>query len=395
MKKYYFCASIFDPMKSNCALIFLFILSIQRLLAGNDTSLLDSVYYSRWDSIAQHWEKEQVQINSYDAQRVHIHSLYKNWQENTQQYVNYRQTGYSYLPGGEMSESVTQEWNGNAWVNYQKCIYTYNGAGLEETTTYFNWQSGSWVYYLQYLYTYDNQNYLTYTLEKLWNIGTGSWDNFVQIFYTNLANGDVDFSIMQSWSQGNWMNIQKVTYTYTITDKVETATYFSWDYLSSNWANSLKIFYTYDAGDLLVNFLEKLWSNSTWKNYYQINYTHNPDGTIHTYTSQFWRSSSSSWKNYQHAEYVYFMIVNVDDLPTSPETCSLYPNPTSGLLFIESKREEPGYAMVFSPNGKLLQKGNYRQIDLSPYPDGMYFIHLYISTGKAIETHRIIKNQLK
>ncbi|MBM3404736.1 MAG: hypothetical protein FJY10_07590, partial [Bacteroidetes bacterium] len=62
-------------------------------------------------------------------------------------------------------------------MNYQKCIYTYNGAGLEETTTYFNWQSGSWVYYLQYLYTYDNQNYLTYTLEKLWNIGTGSWDN--------------------------------------------------------------------------------------------------------------------------------------------------------------------------------------------------------------------------
>ena len=56
------------------------------------------------------------------------------------------------------------------------------------------------------------------------------------------------------------------------------------------------------------------------------------------------------------------------------EGAILYPNPTRGLLYMQEGYER-GYEL-YSSQGQLLEQGVGRQIDLSAYPNGVYFLRM-------------------
>jgi pimeloyl-ACP methyl ester carboxylesterase len=66
---------------------------------------------------------------------------------------------------------------------------------------------------------------------------------------------------------------------------------------------------------------------------------------------------------------------------------SIYPNPTDGLLAINTQQQVPFY--VFSPVGQLLLEGDMegteKEIDLSALPAGVYYIRLGQGTIKVIK----------
>ncbi len=69
----------------------------------------------------------------------------------------------------------------------------------------------------------------------------------------------------------------------------------------------------------------------------------------------------------------------------------IYPNPTTGLVFIDSKTENIISASVFDIMGKnvLQQIGNIQELDISNLQKGMYFLRIATDNGELIK--KIIK----
>jgi hypothetical protein len=71
----------------------------------------------------------------------------------------------------------------------------------------------------------------------------------------------------------------------------------------------------------------------------------------------------------------------------------IYPNPSNGLLKIETKQPGQHYIEIISLNGQLLytdkMEGPNHQIDLSSFEKGLYFIT--VRSRNYVRTEKIIK----
>ncbi|MGW8315918.1 MAG: T9SS type A sorting domain-containing protein, partial [Bacteroidales bacterium] len=72
---------------------------------------------------------------------------------------------------------------------------------------------------------------------------------------------------------------------------------------------------------------------------------------------------------------------------------SIYPNPTDQLVTIEIGTNDFCHLEIRSLSGRILfserMKGNTFQIDLSPYPKGIYMIS--VRSNETVKTEKIIK----
>ena len=73
---------------------------------------------------------------------------------------------------------------------------------------------------------------------------------------------------------------------------------------------------------------------------------------------------------------------------------SLYPNPTTGVTYVEVSGDEMESVEVYDAYGKLLQtmkvSGNVTQLELSGYATGTYYVR--VTTTKSVVTKRVVKN---
>ncbi len=84
----------------------------------------------------------------------------------------------------------------------------------------------------------------------------------------------------------------------------------------------------------------------------------------------------------------YFANLAVTDFGS--ESLHLYPNPTSGMIYIESPIALN--ATLHDATGRLLRTvGNARQIDISGFAKGLYFLRLTDEKGELLKTEKIIR----
>src|SRR5690606_33611968 len=70
---------------------------------------------------------------------------------------------------------------------------------------------------------------------------------------------------------------------------------------------------------------------------------------------------------------------------------SIYPNPTSGILTIQSNTDV--HVTVKSIDGRiLLTKNNAQTIDIAHLSDGMYFVTINEANGNGVYTQKITKS---
>ena len=77
--------------------------------------------------------------------------------------------------------------------------------------------------------------------------------------------------------------------------------------------------------------------------------------------------------------------------PTPPSlNFRLFPNPSSGLIFLEAKGAIDAKVVVYDALGRCLQQHEHWQpyIDLSPYTSGIYL--LTIQTKEQLITKRVV-----
>ena len=79
--------------------------------------------------------------------------------------------------------------------------------------------------------------------------------------------------------------------------------------------------------------------------------------------------------------------LTVIPLEHSPSV-GVYPNPTSGVLYIVSR--EPQYATLFSITGQKILETNATELNIEILPSGVYLLHLQ-NSKKQISTFKILR----
>jgi len=80
--------------------------------------------------------------------------------------------------------------------------------------------------------------------------------------------------------------------------------------------------------------------------------------------------------------------VAVDEL-NKAVTVSVYPNPTKGILTIQSESSFES-AVLLNTNGQVLLKTTEKSINIEAYPNGVYF--LKVNTNEGIKTIKVLKD---
>ncbi|SRX75461.1 T9SS type A sorting domain-containing protein [Aequorivita antarctica] len=98
---------------------------------------------------------------------------------------------------------------------------------------------------------------------------------------------------------------------------------------------------------------------------------------------------SSSQNDDKIAWYENYTIIGIEE--NQLNTVKIYPNPTSGLIFIESKTEAIVSVAVFDILDKNVfqQSGNIQEVDISNFQNGMYFFRIATESGDFVQ--KIIK----
>ncbi|HXB13808.1 MAG TPA: T9SS type A sorting domain-containing protein, partial [Bacteroidia bacterium] len=85
----------------------------------------------------------------------------------------------------------------------------------------------------------------------------------------------------------------------------------------------------------------------------------------------------------------------VDSVKDSSVNIIVYPNPTSGIVYMQSQMQQTAYIQVVSEQGKIMEEGNYTintsatSIDIAQFSAGIYF--LKIVGDKSTRVVKIIK----
>ncbi|CAM3335425.1 T9SS type A sorting domain-containing protein [Aequorivita lipolytica] len=98
---------------------------------------------------------------------------------------------------------------------------------------------------------------------------------------------------------------------------------------------------------------------------------------------------SASQNDDKIAWYENMTIIGIDE--NQLDTVKIYPNPTNGLVFIDSKTENIVGASVFDILGKkvLQQNGNIQEVDITNLQSGIYFLTITTDSGELVK--KVIK----
>jgi hypothetical protein len=88
----------------------------------------------------------------------------------------------------------------------------------------------------------------------------------------------------------------------------------------------------------------------------------------------------------------YFSVDEVNSLNTNDvknRTVVLYPNPTDGILYINS--QDYNYAKVYNLNGEIILSTSNYEINISNFKGGLYIIKFFDNLGKLTSIQKVIK----
>lgn len=80
--------------------------------------------------------------------------------------------------------------------------------------------------------------------------------------------------------------------------------------------------------------------------------------------------------------------VNTSDAERLPNRIQLMPNPVQDVLYIQSDDQKPHPYTLSTMNGRLLQTGNARQLDLSDLANGLYLLRIGEQVFKVMKTDK-------
>ena len=196
--------------------------------------------------IGSNWKR----IRDYDENGNLIYYLFKNFDEDSQTFINAIKYNYIYDNNNLRIESSQSKWENESWVGVRKNELEYIN-GVPITNIQSAWENGSWVYDLKYVYVYDaNVSDQRLSIERLrWSNDTWVENNKTEYEYDTNGNETIQkyFTYSENTQSYSLKHYYEKTYNEN-NEKIE-------EILHTNCSNSCsrvssKREYYYDNGNL-------------------------------------------------------------------------------------------------------------------------------------------------
>ena len=189
-------------------------------------------------------------IKDYDENGNLIYYLFKNFDEDSQTFINANEYNYIYDNNNLRIESSQSKWENESWVGVRKNELEYIN-GVPITNIQSAWENGSWVNDLKYVYVYDaNVSDQRLSIERLrWSNDTWVENNKTEYEYD--TNGNETIQKYFTYSENTQSYSLNHYYEKTYNEKNEKIE----EILHTNCSNSCsrvssKREYYYDNGNL-------------------------------------------------------------------------------------------------------------------------------------------------
>ena len=296
-----------------------------------------------------------------------------------------------------LTEEVGYSWNGTAWEENQKHENTYDSNENLTLNIFYSWNGTAWEENRKYEYTYDSDGNLTLRIFYLRN--TTVLEKYWKYEATYDSNGNLMSRINYFWYRTAWVEIGKYEYTYDSNGNQTLYIEYSWN--GTAWVESQKYANIYDSNGnqtMCIHYASGTWAERRKDEYvYDLSYTLNdiifPEWLRENYfcwgnnkltEAKYYGWTGYGWQETGTQKYYYsdVMLSGISNTPAEQSAAiRAYPNPTSGMVYTETERN----IKVYNPQGSLLQETSGFQIDLSAYPQGLYFLHVEGQTVKIIK----------
>jgi hypothetical protein len=207
------------------------------------------------------------------------------------------------------------------------------------------------------------------------------WTDYSQYIYTYDANNNLTSEIDQQFFGTDWENSSKYTYSYDANFNLILEIDQNWN--GSEWENSYQYVYTYDAYNNQTSESDQMWNGSTWQNSWQYNSTYDANGIQISDTYLEWDATGAKLAS-GDSSYYYFHTVETGIPGLNASNTAVYPNPAKGKITISSN--SPISAIeIYNLSGKRIFadykiRQQSKEIDLTGYAKGMYFVKIYNGT---------------
>ena len=358
---------------------------------------IDNVLHQDW--VNSNWENAVKQMYTYDIHGndevyLELHWTGTGWDESSgRKYI------YTYDANNHITVKILQFWDaiGDFWYNYDRYLYNYDASGYVNEYTVQWWLNNNWSSVGKEIYTLSNTGVITEILRQNWN--NNNWVNgslqvnIVWHVWNGYFNEPEQESYLQkSWNSGVWEDSERMSTTYDA--------FGGWiqlrEYYSNNlWVNAYRETNTCDNHSNFTCYTNEMWNGFAWT--IDWGYKH-----ILTYSGidvieriyQGYDHAMMVWYNTEKEQYSDF--INTQGItPGSAfeEGISIYPNPTTGMFYIEASNTGADLhsVEVVSMSGKVVYQRQLNktgpevyQIDLTNFSKGVYFIKLLDGAGLKV-----------
>lgn len=346
----------------------------------------------RWNSNGQAWMLPTVRTTTYTAtgqllvvvtadsatrvptSRVTHHYtpagqlsnvLTETW--NGSAYVNSGLTTYAYDGQDRLTGAVAQTWTGGAWQNSNRNLQQFDAQGNQTEQTTASWTNNAWVTTSghQYAYTYGaggsiqqieishwilaDETFRTMAREVLtyganprqWLTLThqqysGTWFDVERLLNPVFdAQNRLTYHELQNWSGSAWQTIGRTTTAYNPANPGLVQTVEAYD--QNGWRNTSRYSETYDANGPYTGAYSELWQNAAWVPMNGIRYRlrYNASNVPDQRVSQIVSAASNSFSNSVKERYSNFQTIILASRPVVRVLpSSLFPNPTTGAALL-------------------------------------------------------------
>ncbi len=378
-----------------------------------------------WNGSA--WRNDQQTNYTYDVNDNMTSNIYQQWDGTA--WINSSRETYTYDSNNNILTYLTEYWNGSAWMNNYFSTYTYDVNNNLTNRLSQRWITGSWMDGSTDTYTYDISNNLINRLRQNWIDSTGIWLNSSQYNYIYNANNSITSFIFNKWLNNVWeMNQQEIN-TYDADNIMDAHSFKFWHDQVTFISTGDSVRYYFHAVPLPCSASFTLYPDTAIEHNWFLLATGSGEEPI-TYFWEWGDGTTSTGSNPSHTYTVpgyYNICMSITDSTGCSDTycdsstyvfktdaemisvnvinqfnvgieevennfINIYPNPTTGLLNIETAIEK-GIYQLQDLTGKQLLSGSITatrfSLDISTLSKGIYLLSVF--DGEQVAHKKIVK----
>ena len=358
----------------------------------SDRNLTMDIYYV-WDYESNKWVAEFKREFSYDNYGNNTLTLWCHWTGNS--WIDEFKDELIYDTDGNLILEIEYVWENNTWIEDYKTELEYNTNGNNTLATYYYWNGNSWMFDEKTERTFDTYGNITMYIDYYWENST--WTEWIKFKYENTYNdsGKLIEKAQYLWESNNWAGWKKDEWVYDVNGNLTMeASYGSM--IDNIWIGGAKYEYIYDNNRNMMTQVFSTWHYgiNNWlyrdKSEFEYNLAYSKPNLVLPETYAFGMNNmrveekrywwdDTNWSGESVLTYFWNeknIEVGISKL-TSNISITIYPNPVSNILHIETgKADALPSVKIYSIMDTLLFNTNANQIDVSSLTRGIYIVEI-------------------